>query len=170
MSTRRWRAGTAPSCHAPHGSAEAGLLVTGARQLCLDCHDDLDAGGAGSTHAPFVKQDCTVCHDPHSSSQPALLLQKAGSLCLDCHLKVRREIGEAYPHDVVARGECLACHEPHLSAQPGLLTAAADGPLQPLPRRDCSTAPAGGSLHAPAARGRLPGLPPASRRRVSRAS
>lgn len=125
-------------CHTPHRSPlEVPRLLTvklpdGTRiesgpRYCLVCHDELPAGGRGSSlriagsayaasaHGSLPVADgtgvsCSACHRGHSSAQPALLAAPQTALCLGCHDKtvargpqgwnVRAQFGGASHHAV----------------------------------------------------------------------
>ena len=86
------------TCHAPHGSEHAGLLVASQEELCGGCHD------AASTHthpvgAPALDPrtgkslQCTSCHAPHSAAHETLLTHdKKRRLCVQCHLGPNLEV------------------------------------------------------------------------------
>jgi len=120
--------GMCTSCHNPHSSAEAKLLVSAMPELCYQCHDQ---GGFQKkvVHAPVATGACTDCHAPHARNNPKLLLRRGPLLCRKCHPRVEKR-----PHAVVGfrgrghplRGkkdplregkpfECLSCHLPHAS-------------------------------------------------------
>lgn len=75
------------SCHNPHSSTQAKLLVSEPAELCFACHDrSLFSGKV--VHPPVAGGMCTSCHNPHSSDQVSLLIKKPYELCLDCHADV----------------------------------------------------------------------------------
>jgi len=103
------------SCHDPHRSDFAKLLVAPKPDLCFRCHGDTDFKGA-IKHAPLVTSGCSACHDTHASASPKLL--KVG--CTDCHPQyhsgttvepVRLDPEKSGP----VYEECVGCHNPHSS-------------------------------------------------------
>lgn len=95
------------SCHDPHSSEHAGLLVKAPAALCLDCHGDVKkkphmiVGFSGGGHPlgdekrdkpvvdplrigkPFY---CVACHEPHRSERPRLMrFDKGMASCQQCH-------------------------------------------------------------------------------------
>jgi predicted CXXCH cytochrome family protein len=100
-------AGDCMSCHDPHASDNALLLVEPVPYLCRTCHQDKNDGkhilggyGLGDIHPIQGRKDpsrrnqeltCTSCHNPHSSSQPRLFTNETATtanLCLLCHVRV----------------------------------------------------------------------------------
>lgn len=63
-------AGQCTVCHDPHGSSRKGMLVAGARELCVSCHDQ-NRSRAHLEHSG--EKPCTECHDPHGSGKKFLL-------------------------------------------------------------------------------------------------
>lgn len=95
------------TCHSPHSSNTAPLLVKTVPVLCKTCHEDNATGkhiltgyGLGDYHPtqgrpspnhPNKELSCVSCHTPHSSDSEFLFndeAQKAGNLCSLCHTKV----------------------------------------------------------------------------------
>jgi predicted CXXCH cytochrome family protein len=80
------------SCHGPHLTANANLLLAPVAETCLGCHDgksiefaDKHLGAAAETI------DCGECHDPHASQVAGMLLPEA--------------------HMPFAEGDCTTCHQ-----------------------------------------------------------
>lgn len=80
------------TCHAPHGSANEGLLLEPQAELCASCHD-AEKTHAHVTGAPAIDPRtgktlrCTSCHSPHASDHESLLRQeKERKLCIQCHV------------------------------------------------------------------------------------
>jgi predicted CXXCH cytochrome family protein len=65
-------AGECTSCHNPHMSEGAGLLLQAGRKLCLNCHDKRDVLRQ-ENHDGIGDADCTECHNPHGGSESNLL-------------------------------------------------------------------------------------------------
>ncbi len=100
------------TCHDPHGSDQAAVLVAPMPGLCAECHD-LDDLGASHGGQLTDSTSCARCHQPHGSDQPTML---AGAVahppfvdgsCDACH---RAPFGDRIR--LRARGErlCEACH------------------------------------------------------------
>jgi predicted CXXCH cytochrome family protein len=120
--------GQCAGCHAPHGSAEAKLLLAApARGLCLKCHRDpaLDpAGNEWSEPHPALDDGCPACHQPHLAPAPRLLAKPQRELCGGCHED--KNLGPdgsewAVPHPPVTNGLCGSCHGPHGASLKALL-------------------------------------------------
>jgi len=57
-------------CHDPHGSSYPAFLVTGVRELCVQCH----AQSRSQSHIDrSSNKQCPECHDPHGSEKQYLL-------------------------------------------------------------------------------------------------
>ena len=117
------------TCHAPHASANPGVLAEDQASICMECHDDIgeDLSAAVSVHAPLTDGDCTGCHNPHKSPLDSLLLAESPDLCLGCHEAVKEALETERVHDPAAE-DCLNCHQPHLSSEAALINQ----PLQSL--------------------------------------
>jgi len=113
------------SCHNPHSSKNAKLLVSNVPDLCFTCHDK--AGFSKKTaHPPVASGKCLACHVPHSSDEMALLAKKPMDTCLQCHQTVTH--GQHTPamavrevQDPTRPGKplyCGSCHDPHGSNSP----------------------------------------------------
>ena len=111
-------AGECTSCHDPHKSATAKLLVKPVDALCFECHDKADFSGK-TTHAPVEAGECTGCHDPHKSATAKLLVKPVDELCFECHDKA--DIDKNTKHPVPGKEPCTECHDPHRSNEPGLI-------------------------------------------------
>jgi predicted CXXCH cytochrome family protein len=103
------------SCHDPHGSDHAAVLVADPKgDLCAQCHDAAALDGE-YVHGPVVVGACVVCHEAHTSDEPALLRQPEREVCLDCHGEVDRGGEEGWhTHGALEQG-CTGCHDPHAS-------------------------------------------------------
>lgn len=120
--------GRCGSCHDPHGSAEAKLLLAPAsRELCLGCHADPAQEAPGKPYPvehPALEEGCPTCHAPHVSRLPKLLTESQKTLCGGCHEdKSLNEDGEPWrtPHAPVNSGYCSVCHGVHGSPAEPLL-------------------------------------------------
>jgi predicted CXXCH cytochrome family protein len=113
------------SCHNPHSSKNAKLLVSNPPALCFTCHDK--AGFSKKTaHPPVAAGRCLACHVPHSSDEMALLAKKPMDACLQCHQRIAH--GQHTPamairevRDPARPGKplyCGSCHDPHGSDSP----------------------------------------------------
>lgn len=125
--------GDCTACHDPHGADLPRMIREDSiRDLCLDCHDDLEDSDA-PWHTRFEEGDCTACHVPHGSYREHLLAPNASVDCRACHadlLKVADAPAEPAPdgeqitrvHPPAAKGECTKCHQlAHDPAVPKLL-------------------------------------------------
>lgn len=102
-------------CHSPHTSKYDMMLSARSGAMCLQCHDEMDASEAKSTHQVFLEGKCDSCHDPHSSDNEMNLLQAGSALCFECHEEKVKTIREnEFEHDPVTE-DCLECHNPHFS-------------------------------------------------------
>lgn len=106
------------SCHNPHSSKNARLLVSEQTVLCATCHDKEIFSGT-IMHAPVSIGICTGCHLPHASVHEKLLSKQPPDLCYTCH--EQSEFSRQYVHMPVAGGLCLGCHRPHASEHDLLL-------------------------------------------------
>lgn len=108
------------TCHAPHASDIAGLLVAPQVELCGTCHTEAEsATAAKAKHAPAT-ETCTSCHAPHAGGGK-LLVAAVPALCTGCHDDIPGQTARAHPHPPAAEGECLTCHAPHGSETKGIL-------------------------------------------------
>jgi predicted CXXCH cytochrome family protein len=131
--TRR-RAGCL-SCHNPHMSPRAKLLVDEGVELCGQCHGDvLEDAQADTGHAP-VADDCTSCHQPHVSANPALLAENPPDLCLMCHDAEDEDLIAAHLGANLSSLDCVACHSPHGAGNEKLLARTVHPPVLD----DCDT-------------------------------
>ena len=143
------------SCHQPHGSQTAGMLVgsevhppfadgscegchrrprgtklrlsiEGAK-LCFACHSDFEKEvGRGSVHTPVSDGRCVECHQPHMANEEFLLRAPGSELCFSCHRDVEERVKGDGAHEAAAES-CATCHDPHRSAEAFQLTAAMPG-------------------------------------------
>jgi predicted CXXCH cytochrome family protein len=109
------------SCHDPHMSANATLLVATGPGLCAECHADVVHGATAETgHFPAA-EDCTTCHRPHRADQPKLLTDAPEALCQMCHDPGDDDLSKAHLGADLAALECTSCHTPHGTGNPKLL-------------------------------------------------
>jgi len=113
--------GSCTTCHDPHASEQAKLLVQPAQELCLTCHGDHTDFKV--VHGPAAAGECLSCHNPHESDQPALLTQAQPELCLGCHGDMADTLKMKNVHPAIEAG-CTSCHNPHGSGFPHLLASA----------------------------------------------
>jgi len=79
------QSGECLTCHAPHASAQRGLLKAAAGELCGTCHDAVaESLKMKSVHAPAAA-GCSTCHNPHGSANGMLLREVPNALCQACH-------------------------------------------------------------------------------------
>ncbi len=115
------------TCHQPHESREAGLLVESQRRLCSGCHDNImEQFSQKSLHRPFVAGDCSACHTPHGGEHKALLQVPQKDLCQKCHQQLEAERHESFSHKPFKEGNCRLCHRVHSSDEPFLLNGSGE--------------------------------------------
>ncbi|NOY08310.1 MAG: hypothetical protein GXP33_05675 [Spirochaetes bacterium] len=110
--------GKCTTCHNPHSSRNAHLLLKKPPGLCFTCHDK-KVFTEKDKHVPVAEGKCTTCHSPHSSRNAHLLLKKPPDLCFTCHDK--KVFTKKDEHVPVAEGKCTTCHSPHSSKNTYLL-------------------------------------------------
>lgn len=114
------------NCHDPHGTAAPvkALLKEQPPQLCLRCHEPMQARLKGKfVHGP-VQVGCGECHSPHSAEFPKLFAKDGRrDLCVSCHVEVGKYIeGTTHPHKALAQEKgCAGCHDPHTADQAPML-------------------------------------------------
>ena len=88
------------TCHGPHMTRNAGLLLEPVAETCLACHDG-DSTSFAEDHLglPAAAIDCRGCHDPHASQMAGMLLPQV--------------------HPPFAEGDCTMCHEQATDEQGG---------------------------------------------------
>lgn len=64
------------SCHNPHRSDVARLLIEDIPGLCITCHKERFVPGKDGSHQLAGNEACGSCHDPHSSNAPKLMLSE----------------------------------------------------------------------------------------------
>lgn len=109
-------AGACGVCHTPHISDNENLLVTKGRDLCLNCHTDMNEQlKQVKFKHEAVQQDCVSCHDPHASNFTMMVKQAPVELCTSCHESVKESaLSATHKHSVVVQGDaCLHCHTAH---------------------------------------------------------
>lgn len=112
--------GSCDACHTGPGSV---TLTAAQPDLCLVCHEDLQAQlDMTVPHAPAVGGECTACHNAHTSNEQHLLNGKLRTLCQECH----EPTAGAHRHGPYEEGNCERCHEPHGSDNPALLVKSAN--------------------------------------------
>ena len=112
--------GMCTSCHDPHGSDEAKMLVQPIQELCITCHTDRTSGAY--VHGPTATGDCTMCHNPHESDNKSLVINDGTELCTICHGDIQEELNKKVIHPAVLSG-CPSCHNPHSSPYKKMLSA-----------------------------------------------
>jgi predicted CXXCH cytochrome family protein len=104
------------SCHNPHSTDTAKLLVTDQPDVCYNCHDKA-MFSKKIVHAA-IGMGCTGCHNPHSTDTAKLLVTDQPGVCYNCHDKGM--FGKKVVHAAVGMG-CTGCHNPHSSDDMALL-------------------------------------------------
>jgi DmsE family decaheme c-type cytochrome len=108
---------TCTSCHSPHGSSAAAMLVKNTvTETCTGCHAEF-RGPFLWEHQP-VAENCANCHDPHGSAQPALLKLRSPFLCQTCHegaghpsiVNTPKGLAGSSPSAFLVNGGCVNCH------------------------------------------------------------
>jgi predicted CXXCH cytochrome family protein len=113
--------GRCSACHAPHGSADKGLLRAAPNTMCAECHGPIGAPPP-HPHPPVAVRECTSCHAPHGGPGRHALAKAMPELCLECHDTVRVQAAQpGSVHQPVAEGGCPTCHAAHGSQLAGLL-------------------------------------------------
>lgn len=116
--------GQCTACHQPHASQHPSLLQTADRELCTECHAEIQERTASMKHVHSpVEGGCLGCHKPHGAANKMMLTTTAPGLCLDCHATVadRLESAKCKHSPVTAEGGCLTCHDAHASNVAGLV-------------------------------------------------
>ena len=192
--------GMCTTCHDPHASNEAKLLVLPVKELCESCHDD--KGNLANVHAPVAAGDCTSCHAPHESDFKPLLVaefpadkyvpytDKAYALCFTCHDREMLQVaqtasatefrdGDRNLHFVHVHNEqkgrsCRLCHAVHSSRGPALVADAVPFGTWSLPLKFVKTETGGScapGCHKPASYDRKsPGKKPEAAKPAKAAS
>ena len=93
--------GMCTSCHNPHSSNEAKLLVQPLKELCLTCH--ADKVDFKNVHGPTSAGDCTACHNPHESDNEKLLIKAHPDLCFTCHVDMQDVMNKKDVHPALLR-------------------------------------------------------------------
>ena len=55
-------------------------------ELCLSCHDSVQAAQAAGTPHKAVEAGCVVCHDIEKGESAPFLVAPVSQMCLGCHL------------------------------------------------------------------------------------
>lgn len=114
------------SCHVVMAKkSEHSLLAREqGKETCFQCHGDVRAKMAKSSHHPVRegRLDCADCHNPHGSSTPGMLKKATvNDTCHTCHADKRGPF--VWEHAPV-RESCTNCHDAHGSSNRGMLVAA----------------------------------------------
>ncbi len=110
--------GSCSACHRSHTAEYENLLSATGRQLCLDCHEDMDRqiASVANVHKP-VEGDCLQCHETHASSHVNHLIQEPLDLCVSCHehenIKEMIDNVTVSHTPVTDERACLNCHASH---------------------------------------------------------
>ena len=93
--------GMCTSCHNPHSSDNAKLLIAEVPGLCTTCHDKA-MFSKKNVHSPVAGGMCLSCHGPHASDEMALLMKRPAAVCVECHPDVlkRRHVIREFQHPV----------------------------------------------------------------------
>ncbi|KAA0258916.1 cytochrome C [Deferribacter autotrophicus] len=140
--------GACGDCHNPHASDFGKLLVSDAKNVCFECHNDIGERVKNSkfVHGPVETDGCTACHSVHGSNN-AFILKMAFpkkfynqyrkglyDLCFNCHNEEILQYASTTKYTGFRNGDrnlhylhvrikgkgrsCKACHEVHASNQP----------------------------------------------------
>jgi predicted CXXCH cytochrome family protein len=115
--------GKCTSCHKPHVSDEAKLLIKAGKDLCLPCHPD--KMNFTYLHAPNAEGKCSSCHFPHESDHKSLLIKDGSNLCFSCHTEMKDVMKKKGLHPALLNG-CTSCHNPHGAPHKKLLALEGD--------------------------------------------
>lgn len=98
------------SCHNPHGSQTAKMLIgDSTNETCNTCHTE-KRGPFLWQHSP-AQENCLTCHTPHGSNNTSLLVMRTTQLCQSCHMQGRHQTVAAQPNAAwVFNRSCLNCH------------------------------------------------------------
>lgn len=117
------------SCHDPHMSPNAAMLLAAGPGLCEPCHDGVVAAALAATgHA--AAEDCGNCHRPHTAEEPHLLAAAPDELCGSCHDLADEALGAAHLGADPAALACTSCHSPHGAGHVKLLAENLHPPLE----------------------------------------
>jgi predicted CXXCH cytochrome family protein len=105
--------GQCMTCHDPHASDFAGLIVVAERDLCVTCHSIAADMAKTQRHPPFADRSCTGCHRPHASEWTGILVARQRVLCFSCHPTVAQMANRNVQHDPFLNDQCTGCHQPH---------------------------------------------------------
>jgi predicted CXXCH cytochrome family protein len=141
------------TCHASHGSANAGMTRRTGSAICSGCHS-LKSPAITAKHPGMALEsvNCVSCHDPHVQPKgksgligqfphlPFLrgectschtvrgsktLIAKGAELCFKCHEDAAGWVKRKHLHAPLgSEQQCVACHAPHAGAGQPLLKVA----------------------------------------------
>jgi predicted CXXCH cytochrome family protein len=98
--------------------------LTGAEpDLCIMCHDGLEAAAAGELEVPHapVTDSCLSCHEVHSAAEERLLMAPPAELCAMCH--DAGDLQTSHGGQLTEGTDCRSCHHVHGSVNPSMLVA-----------------------------------------------
>jgi predicted CXXCH cytochrome family protein len=107
------------SCHRPHASPVAKLLVRPNESLCASCHPGEASGIASAeyAHPSRGKGRCLVCHQPHTQPASAGSGGGATEVCSQCHDFTKHVSHPMGPETLDPRTKqpvkCVSCHAQH---------------------------------------------------------
>jgi predicted CXXCH cytochrome family protein len=128
MRGARGRAGCL-SCHDPHMSARASLLLDDGAKLCGSCHGGILKEATAESGHPPAAEDCLNCHLPHASNQPYLLTTSPRELCQGCHDPADEDLVKSHLGADLESLSCTGCHTPHGAGNPHLLERSLHAPV-----------------------------------------
>lgn len=137
------------TCHAPHASEHASLLLEAPREVCLECHDATVPRDVPVLHGKNRDGNCAACHTPHGGEVAGLLKaafpggnyqrwdEKAYPLCFECHERTlvseaetgsatafregRKNLHTVHVDDGDKGRSCAMCHDVHGTRGPMLV-------------------------------------------------
>ena len=113
------------TCHSPHASNTAHLLLNPQKELCADCHSE--PGAVAYPHGPV--EAGRLHRLPHAAQlrhEAAAGSGKGDALCVDCHSDISDLLAAKKVKHRRSTSGCTSCHQPHGGAHPKLL--AEEGP------------------------------------------
>lgn len=123
-------------CHNPHSSNYKYMLNSETKDLCFDCHGEIESlvEDVVSDHqALVIDNKCLNCHDSHGSDFQFNLKDETYDLCMKCHNKpvksdtkmltdMKKLLSDNSDwHGPIRDQECSGCHNPHGSENIRLL-------------------------------------------------
>lgn len=146
------------ACHDAHSSANPRLLrqpadvLDAGKNLCLNCHKNIEAQIKKRNRHAAVETGCSTCHETHRSEPSGSpqgtfhLAKPQPELCLDCHDAKDKGLQDAHLKQPFDRARCTECHNPHGSDQAKLLNNYVHPPFAEKQCDACHEAPKDGHV------------------------